>query len=71
MKTIVGLSATDKSVSIQTIHGEIRVVVSQDGSLRLITDIKAPQIQDILNENKDFGQYETVLQVERFGYPEN
>jgi hypothetical protein len=56
-------------VNIHTVFGEMRIIFKTDGTFRLITDLKVEQVQDILKAEPQFGEFQAVQQVERFGHP--
>lgn len=50
-------------------QAELRVIFNSDGTLRLITNLKVEQAREVVS--REFGEYQHVQCVERFGYPEN
>ena len=58
-------------VNVHTPKGELRLIFNEDGSFRLITDLKVQQVKDLAEENKDFWSYQKIVKVEPFGYPED
>jgi membrane carboxypeptidase/penicillin-binding protein PbpC len=63
------LNVGGSSMEIETDAGPMRLILNNDGTFRIITDIKVQQVEDLKKENPRFYQHQHVLKIEKFGHP--
>ena len=50
-------------------QAELRIMFKEDGTFRIITNLKSEQLGDIVKSTGDLADYMRVVRVEQFGHP--
>ena len=60
--------AEGNRVEITTGNGSMRLIFAEDGTFRVITDLKTTNVQSLLDKDP-MHKYQRVVEVEFFGHP--